>query len=334
MSLSSDHPLVDEALLEEVDPAMTYAINLPSGTHILTFTLKDATGRISNESITLVVADSAPVAVVDAPEVEPGVSKRMSPAQSITLSGNSSHDADGDISSHEWFENINDQWVSILNGKWGEVQLSPGNHHLKLVVEDTRRVSDEFHFNLTLSESWPSLSDLIVSKDTFQAGVKSTIEVSVLLSDADGSTEEVEAAINHGIQKWSFQLVDQGDGLWTGSLEFTPDEAGRPQLKVVATDHSGDDVVTSTLSHDLLVNEALTETNWGYVGGGIGSGAFVILILVFLATRRRKKLSKMDIVESWSSFDTTVQDSLASDLDQAALVEEQHQEDAPSMIDL
>ncbi|MEO2120266.1 MAG: hypothetical protein ABGX44_00465, partial [Candidatus Poseidoniia archaeon] len=187
---------------------------------------------------------------------------------------------------------------------------------------------------LTLSESWPSLSDLIVSKDTFQAGVKSTIKVSVQLSDADGSTEEVEAAINHGIQKWTFQLVDQGDGLWTGSLEFTPEEAGRPQLKVVATDHSGDDVVTSTLSHDLLVNEALTETNWGYVGGGIGSGAFVILILVFLATRRRKKLSKMDIVESWSSFDTTVQDSLASDLDQAALVEEQHQEDAPSMIDL
>jgi len=92
--------------------------------------------------------------------------------------------------------------------------------------------------------------------------------------------------------------------------------------------------VTSTLSHDLLVNEALTETNWGYIGGGIGSGGFVILILVFLATRRRKKLSKMDVVESWSSFDTAVQDSLTSDLDQAALVEEQHQEEAPSMIDL
>ncbi|MGY8702118.1 MAG: right-handed parallel beta-helix repeat-containing protein [Candidatus Poseidoniales archaeon] len=334
MSLSSDHPLVDAALLEDVDPAMTYAINLPSGTHILTFTLKDATGRISNESITLVVGDSNPVAVVDAPEIEPGVSKRMSPTKNITLSGNSSYDADGDISSHEWFENINDQWILILDAKWGEVPLSPGNHHLKLVVEDTRRYSDEFHFNLTLSESWPSLSDLIVSKDSFQAGVKSTIKVSVQLSDADGSTKDIEATINHGIQKWTLQLVDQGNGTWTGILEFTPQEAGRPQLKVVATDLSGDDVVTSTLYHDLLVNEALTETNWGYVGGGIGSGAFVILILVFLATRRRKKLSNMDDVESWPSFDTIVQDSLTSDLDQAALVEEHHQEEAPSMIDL
>ena len=283
LSLTSDHPLVDELLIEEGDPMSTYPLSLPAGTHHLSFLLEDEKGMKSLQNITLVVADSAPEAIIDSPELEPGVSKRMSPRQAISFSANSSNDADGDIASIEWYRWNQEDWHLILNKSWGEVQLSPGNHHIKLVVTDTRSVTDEVHFNLTLDESWPSLSDLTVSKDTFRAGEKSTIEVTVRLTDEDGTTEQVEAIIVHGIQKWNFTLEDNGDGTWSGSLEFKPKDAGHPQLKVVATDHSGDDEVTSTVSLDLNVNEAVTETNWGVVGGGIGGGAFVILLLILLA---------------------------------------------------
>ena len=88
-------------------------------------------------------------------------------------------------------------------------------------------------------------------------------------------------------------------------------------------------------SGDLVQLEAeLTETNWGQIGGGIGGGALLILLLVFLAGRRRKKLSEMGLVESWASFDGAVEAKpVASELDQAGLIEDQDGE-MPKMIDL
>jgi len=330
LSVVSDHPLVNAPILEEVDPNSTHPIQLPAGTHHLTFLLRDDNGMERNETITLVVADSAPVAVVDSPVIVPGISKTMDPSKSVLFSANSSTDADGDIADYEWFRNEDDGWVLILNQSFGEVELSSGNHYIKLVVTDTRRVADELHFNLTLKESWPVLSNLVLSQEKFTAGTKATLEVTVNMTDEDGSTEIVQGMLVHGIQQWEFDLLDNGDGTWSGSLEFTPAEAGRPQLKIKAIDDS----VVREITLDLVVDAELSETNWGQVGGGIGGGAFVILLLIFLAGRRRKKLSETGLVESWTSFDGALETTpAASSLDQASLVE-QDDSSMPEMIDL
>ena len=113
-------------------------------------------------------------------------------------------------------------------------------------------------------------------------------------------------------------------------MTFIPSGSGWMQLKIIATD--GDVVREMTL--DVQVEAELTETNWGQIGGGIGGGALLILLLVFLAGRRRKKLSEMGLVESWASFDGAVEEKpVASELDQAGLIEDQDGE-MPKMIDL
>ena len=125
-------------------------------------------------------------------------------------------------------------------------------------------------------------------------------------------------------------MIDNGNGIWTGTLVFTPAEAGRPQLKIKAID----DNVVRELSRDLLVEEEIGEINWGQVGGGIGGGALVILLLIFLVSLRRKKLSETGLVESWTSFDGALETTpAASSLDQASLVEEEDSS-MPEMIDL
>ena len=332
MTLFSDHPLIDGPLLEEVDAIGNYAIQLPSGTHELTFWLRDDSGMQSNQTITVVVADSAPIATVDSPDIIPGVSKTLNPSDKVFFSANSSSDADGDIAKYEWFRYEDDgTWDEILNLAYGEVELATGNHHIKLVVTDTRGKSDEFHFNLTLRESWPELSNLTISQNKFTAGVKTTLQIEFEMFDADGSTELVEATLSHGAynQKWNFEL-EENDGRWSGNLTFIPSGSGWMQLKIIATD--GDVVREMTL--DVQVEAELTETNWGQIGGGIGGGALLILLLVFLAGRRRKKLSEMGLVESWASFDGAVEEKpVASELDQAGLIEDQDGE-MPKMIDL
>jgi len=330
LSVVSDHPLVNGPILEEVDADTTHPIQLPYGTHQLTLLLRDANGMERSEIITLVVAESTPVAVLDSPEVTPGVSKTLDPTKSVFFSANSSTDADGDIADFEWFRNSDDGWVLILNRSYGEVELASGFHHIKLVVTDTRRFSDELHFNLTLKESWPVLSDLVLSQEKFTAGEKVTLWVSVNMTDEDGSTEIVQGILIHGIQEWEFDLIDNKNGIWNGTLVFTPAEAGRPQLKIKAID---EDVVRE-LSRDLLVEEEIGEINWGQVGGGIGGGALVILLLIFLMGLRRRKLSEKGVVESWTSFDSALETTpAASSLDQASLVE-QEDESMPEMIDL
>jgi len=330
LSVVSDHPLVNGPILEEVDADTTHPIQLPYGTHQLTLLLRDANGMERSEIITLVVAESTPVAVLDSPEVTPGVSKTLDPTKSVFFSANSSTDADGDIADFEWFRNSDDGWVLILNRSYGEVELASGFHHIKLVVTDTRRFSDELHFNLTLKESWPVLSDLVLSQEKFTAGEKVTLWVSVNMTDEDGSTEIVQGILIHGIQEWEFDLIDNKNGIWNGTLVFTPAEAGRPQLKIKAID----DNVVRELSRDLLVEEEIGEINWGQVGGGIGGGALVILLLIFLMGLRRRKLSEKGVVESWTSFDSALETTpAASSLDQASLVE-QEDESMPEMIDL
>ena len=70
-------------------------------------------------------------------------------------------------------------------------------------------------------------------------------------------------------------------------------------------------------------------------GGGVGGGVLFIILLLFLVGRRRKKLSEIDIVESWSSFDKAMQArNDTSELDQANLFEQEDENEMPKMIDL
>lgn len=333
MTLFSNHPLVDGPLLEEVEADKIHTISLPSGTHELTFWLRDDSGMERNETITVIVSDSAPVAVVDSPEIVPGVSKTLSPTEKVFFSANSSSDADGDISKYEWFRYTeNETWEIILSQSYGDVELASGNHHIKLIVSDTRGKSDELHFNLTLRESWPELSNLTLSQEKFKAGTKSTLNIQFEMFDADGSTEVVQADLIYGAQdqNWMFELVEQ-DGVWKGELTFIPAGSGWMQLQIKAIDGS----VVREMTIDLEVEAELEEVNWAQIGGGVGGGVLLIIVLLFLVGRRRKKLSEIGLVESWSSFDKAMQvRNDTSELDQANLFEQEEDGDMPKMIDL
>jgi hypothetical protein len=92
-----------------------------------------------------------------------------------------------------------------------------------------------------------------------------------------------------------------GDGYWEGAVEMNPESAGRPSLKVIATDGVGDDAMVDVLSITLSVEEAEQDSRAAlFVGGTVG---FVGLLsfIAFIALRRQKK-AELAMIDSWDSF--------------------------------
>ncbi len=144
---------------------------------------------------------------------------------------------------------------------------------------------------------------LIVDPGELISGKLTRVDVSVVLSDPDGTTQDVSATIIHGIQVWNFDLQDlDGDGQWEGYVEVNPEKSGRPSLKITATDGQGDSATISQVSRTIVVNNAEeAKTNVAFVAG---SGAFIILILltsIMIARRRRIRLDD-ELIESWDAF--------------------------------
>ena len=210
-------------ILADVSTSTVHEIQLDAGLRDIQIELVDATGKSRVESLELLIVPSDPEAVI----VSPTNLDSIDPGAIIVFEGASS-DADDDLVTREWRLHVPGLQTSVLSTQSTFTQVFvPGSHHVSLYVQDARGASSEQHINFTVRSSLPELvqTSLELSQTEFVSDERVTLDVSVQLIDADGTTDDVRVDIVHNIQTWTFNLSDDdGDGIWTGSLEFQPSE--------------------------------------------------------------------------------------------------------------
>ncbi len=290
--------LLNEPLFSDVSTAIVHQSALPAGEHSIQVSLMDSTGKEQLTSFSVVIIQSDPVAVL----VQPQNLISVLPGQALVLEEQST-DADGDMQKREWRNWLvtgNYQILSTLSSD--SITLPPGQYHLSLYVEDSRGASSEVHVNITVQSSLPTLSNLTFMPDVLVAQQKNTFSVRVLMDDPDGTTESVQGTIVFNVQTWSFNLTDEnGDGYWEGAVEMNPASAGRPNLKVIATDGTGDDAMVDILSITLSVEEAEQDSRAAFFIAGTIGFVGLLSFIAFVALRRQKK-AELAMIDSWDSF--------------------------------
>ena len=300
MSIRSN--LLDDPILEDVDPFVTHATMLPYGTHTIEITLTDSTNKIRTDFITLTVNQSDPQAVLISPE------NRLSIAagDSILLEEEST-DADDDMVTREWrYWAPGATWPQVIStNSLDTYSLPPGEYHLSLYVEDSRGGWDEIHVNVTIQSSLPKLdaNSLIITPASLTAGVKTQFSISIVMVDEDGTTDNVRATLTHGIQFWDINMSYSGaDNIWVGTVELTANEVGRPNLKIIATDGDSVNAAVDVVSKTLVVNEGQEDDR--VMAFVIAATSLVVVfgLIAFIASSRRKKIAELDMIESWDAF--------------------------------
>ena len=296
MSIRSD--LLDEPLFSDVSPSQVHFSTLPAGEHTIKITLTDETGLEQISFISLTIGQSNPVAVL----LQPVNLLSIAPGESVVLE-EQSIDADGDMEIREWRRwLITGSYEVISTQSTDSLQLPPGQHHLSLYVQDSRGAFDEVHANVTVQSSLPQLSNLTFTPDTLVADEKNTFTVRVMMNDPDGTTQSVRATVVFNVQNWAFNLSDEdGDGYWEGSVEMNPESAGRPNLKVIATDGIGDDAMVDVLSITLYVEEAEADSRVAMFVAATSSFVGLLVIIAVIALRRQKK-AELAVIDTWDSF--------------------------------
>ena len=296
MSIRSD--LLDEPLFSDVSPSQVHFSTLPAGEHTIKITLTDETGMEQISFISLTIGQSNPVAVL----LQPVNLLSIAPGESVVLEEQST-DADGDMEIREWRRwLITGSYEVISTQSTDSLQLPPGQHHLSLYVQDSRGASDEVHANVTVQSSLPQLSNLTFTPDTLVAEEKNTFTVRVLMNDPDGTTQSVRATVVFNVQNWAFNLSDEdGDGYWEGSVEMNPESAGRPNLKVIATDGVGDDAMVDVLSVTLYVEEAEADSRVAMFVAATSGFVGILVVIAVIALRRQKK-AELAVIDTWDSF--------------------------------
>ncbi len=288
-------------ILADVSTSSVHEIQLDAGLRDIQIELVDATGKSRVESLELLIVPSDPEAVI----VSPANLESFDPGVTIVFEGASS-DADEDLVTREWRLHQPGVQTSVLSTQsmFTEV-FAPGSYHVSLYVQDARGASSEQHLNFTVRSSLPELvqTSLILSQTEFVSDERVTLDVSVQLIDADGTTEDVRVDIIHNIQTWTFNLSDDdGDGIWTGALEFQPSGVGQPSLKIIATDGEGDSASVDILYTPLKVVEG---NSGGFLSTGVLVGAVSIAVLVALLMtlqRRKTTAEEMKLIDSWGVF--------------------------------
>lgn len=296
MSIRSN--LLDEPLFSDVSSSQVHSSTLPAGEHTIKITLTDETGMEQISFISLTIGQSNPVAVL----LQPVNLLSIAPGESVVLEEQST-DADGDMEIREWRRwLITGSYEVISTQSTDSIQLPPGQHHLSLYVQDSRGAFDEVHANVTVQSSLPQLSNLTFTPGTLVAEEKNTFTVRVMMNDPDGTTQSVRATVVFNVQNWAFNLSDEdGDGYWEGSVEMNPESAGRPNLKVIATDGIGDDAMVDVLSITLYVEEAEADSRVAMFVAATSSFVGLLVIIAVIALRRQKK-AELALIDTWDSF--------------------------------
>ena len=230
MTVSSN--LHNEPILESVDPSITHMSKLIAGIHEITIVLTDSDGMERVETIAISVNPSAPSVLIESPnEGESFI------GGSEIILDESSTDADFDIVFRQWeiIDKSTGNTAFTSSSSSDSLTLAPGEYLVTLTVRDsiTNIATDSRDIRVENTDPVLDSNTLIVDPGELISGKLTRVDVSVVLSDPDGTTQDVSATIIHGIQVWNFDLQDlDGDGQWEGYVEVNPEKSGRPSLKI------------------------------------------------------------------------------------------------------
>ena len=308
VNISSD--LVEGLILENATTDYWYNDDLPSGVHNLTFNLTDSTGMTRIHNQILHVNPTGPNAVIS--YLVEGM--YIAPGESISFDGSLSFDADDDIIQYIWNEVTSSGTTEIANDANFTAWFPPGQHTFTLTVRDSRGVMDVAWINITVGASNPVLSQLDVDLDELEADVKNSLVITVLLQDADGTTQMeggVQGRVIYGTDDVEFTMHDDGagddeikdDGIYTGTVTMNPNSENWVSVEVWAMDG---DMSSNVVKEQLAVQEASGISGiFGLLGStGVVSLAVIILILAlmggFTVLRNKRQLAAdLELIESW-----------------------------------
>ena len=185
------------------------------------------------------------------------------------------------------------------------ISLAPGDYDIKLIIRDSQGYQNVEQVRITIENTDPEFDEqsLILSTNEMTTGELVLFEVSIILADPDGTTQDVYATLTHKLQIWNFNLTyDENDDRWKGSVKVRPDESGRPSLKIIAKDGVGDDANTDQISRTITVVDAeQNNSSVVLIGGGIGV-IILIIAITLLAIKRSRRLDEIELLESWDAF--------------------------------
>ena len=118
--------------------------------------------------------------------------------------------------------------------------------------------------NITVGTSNPVLSELVVNLDKLEADVKNTMVVTVLLQDADRTTQmdgSLQGRVAYGSESIEFSMHDDGagndevadDGIYTATLTVKPGAEEWATVEVWALDG---DMSSNVVKEQLAIHEA------------------------------------------------------------------------------
>lgn len=300
--------LMMEAILEDVTNDFWYNDYLPHGVHTLTIQLTDENGMTISHTQEITVLETNPVALIS------GLSEGqyIVPGTILDLNGSGSFDYDDDITLYRW--SLSDG-TELGNREKVSIQLPPGPVRIDLIVQDSRGAQSLASVNLTIGASSPTLRDMIVSPKELEMGEVNSIRITVVMEDLDGTTSSVGGEMVAGGLSKAFQMRDDGqlgdlvadDGIWTFETNWEITAGSSASIGVWALD--GDTVSPTLMSIVPIVeDDGLDIVGW-IAGSGLPVVIIIISILVavgmvLVANRRREIERDLEMIESWSTFES------------------------------
>ena len=305
VSVFSD--LVSEPILDSKNTDFWYNDYLPAGLHNLTFQLIDDQGMMRTHIQRITVLETGPVAIIS------GISEGqyIPPGGVVNLDGSESYDYDGDITLFQWMID-----GALIGDKESiSINLMPGPVKIDLMVRDSRGEQSSASINLTVGASSPQLNDLTVTPGVLIDGEATPMRITVELIDPDGTTSSVGGEMLAGGISKGFQMRDDGqlgdtfanDGIWT--YETTWEVSGSSSARIEAWALDGDSVSPVMV----FIVPVTSEESTGFLDWMLGSGlpflfaaitVVVIWGMFYSANRRRMLQDDLDMIESWSAFDS------------------------------
>ena len=306
VTITSD--LMMNPILEDATNDFWYNDYLPHGVHTLTIQLTDDNGMERSHTQKITVLETDPVALIS------GLSEGqyIVPGTILELNGSESFDYDNDITLYRW--SLSDGTV-LSDREIASIQLPPGSVRIDLIVQDSRGAQSLSSVNLTIGASSPILRDISVSPTELEMGVVNSIRITVVMEDVDGTTSSVGGEMVAGGLSKAFQMRDDGqlgdlvadDGIWTFETNWEITSGSSASIGVWAVD--GDTVSPTLMSIIPIVEEERLDI----VGWIVGSGLPVVIVIVsiliaagmvLVANRRREIERDLEMIESWSTFDS------------------------------
>ena len=301
--------LHSDPILENGTIDYWYNDYLVSGDHTLTFTLEDETGAVRMYQQSLRVDPSAPVAVIG--NITEGT--YAPPGASLEFIGAESYDYDDDIIRYEW--RIDAPMGTVVSTQPNlTYQPLPGIHLIHLTVIDSLGSISTDMVNITAGSSSPMLGSLSYDPKIIRADETTDVIITVVLDDPDRTTGQVQARIAKDGLGSTVQLNDNGtgvdevagDGIWSGSVLWTPNGGGYARLEAWATDG---DTVSPTVAITINVEGAvdsggLLEELSGDLTTIIGGVIIVVILLggLIMFNRRRALARDLEMIESWGGI--------------------------------